>query len=64
MSDDPTNPTTVRLPSISRLERLDHAVKEIARQLLPCEMDPDDLEAADYVGAYEAMILVARSALL
>lgn len=48
----------------SRHQRLLTALHEIARQKLPCEISPKDRADADYEGGYEAIITIARSAVL
>jgi hypothetical protein len=46
---------------IEKLERVRDAVQEIAKQNLPDEME--DPDCGDYMGGYEALVLVAREAL-
>lgn len=46
-----------------RVEALEKALGEIAKQKLDAEMDDEMKDSADWQGGYEAVVLVARNAL-
>jgi hypothetical protein len=46
-----------------RIKVLEDALKAIAKQNLESEMHEDDIEDADYRGAYDCLVRVARAAL-
>lgn len=48
---------------VARLKVAEDALKEIAAQKLPDEMDEHVAEGADYEGGYEAIVKIARAAL-
>jgi hypothetical protein len=52
---------------VSEVERLREALKDIAHQKTQAELErdlePDQFDGADFEGAYDAMIEVARAAL-
>ena len=47
----------------ARVAKLEAALKDICKQMLMSEMGAEQAEYADYEGAYETMIKVARAAL-
>jgi hypothetical protein len=50
-------------PSPKPEDALREALRQIARQPLSTEMDPNDVDDADFVGGYDTEITIARAAL-
>lgn len=54
---------SVPQPAVTEIDLLRAALKKIAEQKLPLELDGDDLDCADFEGGYAAVIKIAREAI-